>query len=590
MKKNGFTLAEMMVVMLILSIIMAAFAPIMTRRNKADMNNRSPWQYVDGESNHNIYFNASGDDTVAMLGTATKIAKLRQPLGKFIINAGDRAPFAIRFQYGGDGDTNNAGALRMTTDTVSLGPTYTTTQTPGTGVTAVGQGISLLGNNNTSVGYQALKNNTTGAGNVANGYQALNGNTIGLANVANGYQALATNTEGAYNIANGYQALYSNTTGSYNIANGYQALYSSTTGKLNVAEGYQTLYNNVSGIGNVAIGYQILANVTGTDYSSGNYNTVLGYQSMIHNNGGDDNVVLGYQSLPNNKTGNTNISVGKQALFFNGYGSHNIAMGYRSMYNNTGDDDDNGTGWYNVALGDQALYSNTTGSYNSGYGYHSLWLNSAGSANTAIGYNACSAVSGSNKTCIGAGSGPNSGEAEASDASDVVYIGNANSTVYIKGGLVVGGNVILNADQGKVVGMREANGHMYRFANVHGDNSAYFNWIYNETTFPYSEFSKFNSTYKSSSDRRLKNISGANNDGLDKLMQLNVFNFTFKQDKKKMPHVGVIAQDLQKVFPNAVMKDKKGYLMIRWDEMFYCMLNSIKELAAKVTNIDSRVT
>jgi cell division protein FtsB len=38
------------------------------------------------------------------------------------------------------------------------------------------------------------------------------------------------------------------------------------------------------------------------------------------------------------------------------------------------------------------------------------------------------------------------------------------------------------------------------------------------------------------------------------------------------------------------MKDKKGYLMIRWDEMFYCMLNSIKELAAKVTNIDSRVT
>ncbi|MBQ2611676.1 type II secretion system protein, partial [bacterium] len=34
--KKGFTLAEMMVVMLILSIVMAAFAPIMTRRNKTD--------------------------------------------------------------------------------------------------------------------------------------------------------------------------------------------------------------------------------------------------------------------------------------------------------------------------------------------------------------------------------------------------------------------------------------------------------------------------------------------------------------------------------------------------------------------------
>ena len=32
--KPGFTLAEMMVVMLILSIVMAAMAPVMTTRNK----------------------------------------------------------------------------------------------------------------------------------------------------------------------------------------------------------------------------------------------------------------------------------------------------------------------------------------------------------------------------------------------------------------------------------------------------------------------------------------------------------------------------------------------------------------------------
>ncbi|HIT93269.1 MAG TPA: type II secretion system protein, partial [Candidatus Stercorousia faecigallinarum] len=39
----GFTLAEMMVVMLIMSIILAAMAPVMTTRSKADSS--SPWRY-----------------------------------------------------------------------------------------------------------------------------------------------------------------------------------------------------------------------------------------------------------------------------------------------------------------------------------------------------------------------------------------------------------------------------------------------------------------------------------------------------------------------------------------------------------------
>ena len=40
-KHFAFTLAEMMVVMLILSIVMAAMAPVMTTRNKLDQS--SPW-------------------------------------------------------------------------------------------------------------------------------------------------------------------------------------------------------------------------------------------------------------------------------------------------------------------------------------------------------------------------------------------------------------------------------------------------------------------------------------------------------------------------------------------------------------------
>lgn len=46
-KKFAFTLAEMMVVMLIMSIVLAAFAPVMTTRQKKDIS--SPWRFSDNQ-------------------------------------------------------------------------------------------------------------------------------------------------------------------------------------------------------------------------------------------------------------------------------------------------------------------------------------------------------------------------------------------------------------------------------------------------------------------------------------------------------------------------------------------------------------
>jgi hypothetical protein len=87
------------------------------------------------------------------------------------------------------------------------------------------------------------------------------------------------------------------------------------------------------------------------------------------------------------------------------------------------------------------------------------------------------------------------------------------------------------------------------------------------------------------SDIRLKNVKGENKSGLEKIKQLKVFNYTLKDDKKKTPRVGVMAQDLQKIFPDAVTKDEKGYLHIRMEDMFYALVNAVKELDAKVNEI-----
>lgn len=87
------------------------------------------------------------------------------------------------------------------------------------------------------------------------------------------------------------------------------------------------------------------------------------------------------------------------------------------------------------------------------------------------------------------------------------------------------------------------------------------------------------------SDIRLKENISDNTEALNKLMLVTPYNYTFKNDKDKTPQVGVIAQDLQKYFPESVSEQKDGYLAIRWDEMFFVMINSVKELNSKVETV-----
>lgn len=50
-----------------------------------------------------------------------------------------------------------------------------------------------------------------------------------------------------------------------------------------------------------------------------------------------------------------------------------------------------------------------------------------------------------------------------------------------------------------------------------------------------------------------------------------------------------MAQDLKKVFPNAVTKGEDGFLRIRNEDMFYAVINAIKELACDITSVKSEI-
>ena len=47
-----------------------------------------------------------------------------------------------------------------------------------------------------------------------------------------------------------------------------------------------------------------------------------------------------------------------------------------------------------------------------------------------------------------------------------------------------------------------------------------------------------------------------------------------------------MAQDLQKIFPNAVKKGADGFLTIRMEDMFYAVINAIKELDARISALE----
>src|SRR5437762_2620016 len=92
---------------------------------------------------------------------------------------------------------------------------------------------TLLGTDNTAIGFDALYNNTTGSFNTANGVHALHRNTIGNYNTASGQGALFRNTTGGNNTADGQNARR-NTIGSSNIALGSYAGFNLTTGSNNI--------------------------------------------------------------------------------------------------------------------------------------------------------------------------------------------------------------------------------------------------------------------------------------------------------------------------------------------------------------------
>lgn len=115
-------------------------------------------------------------------------------------------------------------------------------------------------------------------------------------------------------------------------------------------------------------------------------------------------------------------------------------------------------------------------------------------------------------------------------------------------------------------------------------------------------------TYNTTSDLRLKdNIRPVGTGSLNKIMEMNVVRYVLKNQEVKLwksteekhylydpdspilkqEHIGLIAQELQQIYPELVNEGEDGYLSINYIELVPILIKSIQELKTKVDVLEN---
>ena len=268
--------------------------------------------------------------------------------------------------------------------------------------------------------------------------------------------------------------------------------------------------------------------VDGRTDASGS-STFLGLNSGINDDGTTNaNIGIGYNSLNSTNTGNLNVAIGYSAMLVNTQGSSNTSIGAYSMD------------------------SNNSGNFNSAYGRAALNANVSGDNNTAIGYN-------SGQNSIGSGNifiGSHSGTGEIGD--NKLYIENSTSNIPLIGAVFSLNRVGINRSITDLTNTFEVNGTASKASA--GD------WLTN-------------------SDARLKKdirpISG--NNAIDRLLALKGVSYFWDDSSTGITRLiaiqyGFVAQEVMKVFPEHVSKDKLGYFQTSYGTYDAFYIEAIGEL------------
>ncbi len=670
-KLKAFTIAEVMVLLLTLSILAAAFAPVFTTRYTGGATD-DVWTFVQGDDHYDAYFDVANKNHSAMAFIGiTPATKVDVPMAirdsantsiysKVVIRAsnslgaqfGNQQQNQMSFRYGDSAAGDLVGTLYTGNSNMMLGGIYEV----GSGKvleanTSFGSGsLNSLGSGsgtvygNTAIGSEALNSLTGGDNNTAVGLQAGMSVKSGDGNTFVGYMAgKEAGSSAAYNTVIGSEA-GTKVSGKNNVAVGTSAMQKLSSGDSNVAVGSYSLSSATTGSNNTAVGYNALKNL-----ERGSYNTAIGVDSCLSNTGGsyvtcvgglsgspfdrtvtskypsysssinpsadifsgssaNDEVVL-IGSVPmhqvtnksaailevhNNKSINNNLSPipgGNESVVVNG----NLVVRGRSFFETPMLRPNN------LSISGQSNFS-----YRVPKGLVAYTLIGGSGTNAAFGgwdgyYRESKSKGKCDRRCKTHASKDARPNCVCTSTSDTTKFephssNTLSSTSYDWSTPATGKNIfeIDTCDFTFGTYKDKSTGKTITLERRGPDESKS---LAGPEKFPGTDLNYAHGYLGTSltccpdlkSDRRLKNVGEKFTAGLDELRRLNVYNFTFKNDANQLPHVGVIAQDLKRVFPNSVTKGDDGYYRIRWDEMFYAAINSIKTLNTKIEKLASKI-
>ena len=286
--------------------------------------------------------------------------------------------------------------------------------------------------------------------------------------------------------------------------------------------------SNTTGGSNTASGsVALFANTTGS------FNTASGDAALYWNTTGSYNTAAGAYALNANTTGEHNTASGDSALFSNKTGSYNTAAGSGALYYNI-------EGYYNTAAGDAALFYNRYGHRNTAAGYWAL-KNTGGNSNIAVGFHAgLNLTTGDNNIDIGSlGVAADSGVIRIGAITDTTSSQNATYIAGIYNTSVAGGlEVVVNSN---------------------------------------GQLGTVSSSERFKTDIESMDVNTA------KLQQLRPVTFHYKTDSQGVLRYGLIAEEVAKVYPELVVRDKHGRIDgVHYDELAPMLLNEVQKQEKKI--------
>jgi hypothetical protein len=93
------------------------------------------------------------------------------------------------------------------------------------------------------------------------------------------------------------------------------------------------------------------------------------------------------------------------------------------------------------------------------------------------------------------------------------------------------------------------------------------------------------SIYNTSDEKLKHNINNIPKEFVDNIFTLNPMTFTYKNDENSKTHYGVLAQDVEKVYPNLVKEDVTGFKTVNYQELIPLMLAKMKVMQHEIDEL-----